>query len=479
MNAFEPIRPEQDPAGKLAEMVVTTAFEDIPTAVVELAKRAILDTLAVTIAGSNWEVSPQIVRQVVEWGGAPQSPILVHGQRVPAPLAAFANGVMARGIDMGDVHETGGHVTEWNVPAMLAALGIAGKPVTGREFLVAYITGGELSVRVNTAMNGTAHASFGVPGEYMGPLCATASVSRLLGLSVEETWNALGIAYSNHGMSEMQKYAEGTQMARVQHSFAGETAIKAALLSRKGVTGPKGIFLGVPGGSFRHIGWSDVRPEVLTEDLGKRWIYAEGLSMKPYSACKFTHSFIAGAIEVMRLNRLDYRDIASVLCIGSEGARMTVEPREAKWNPKTVGEALYSTPYTVATAIIGGDVFLGDFTIEEVNRPDKRALMQKIAVEFDPGIKEQFEGFTVEITLQDGQVFRQRTPYVLGHTRNPMSWDDLRRKLSKCAAYAAVPLTEAKLNRLVELCTDLDQVGDVSELLNALTPSNPDLHPAS
>ncbi|MEX5685384.1 MmgE/PrpD family protein [Pseudomonas silesiensis] len=470
MNAFEPIRPEQDPAGKLAAMVVNTAFEDIPVGVIELAKKAILDTLAVTIAGSNWEVSPQIVRQVVEWGGAPQSPILVHGQRVPAPLAAFANGVMARGIDMGDVHVTGGHVTEWNIPAMLAALGIADKPVTGKEFLAAYVTGGELGVRVNTAMNGTSHASFGVPGEYMGPLCATASVARLLGLSVEETWNALGIAYSNHGMSEMQKYAEGTQMARVQHAFAGETAIKAALLSRQGVTGPKGIFLGVPGGSFRHIGWSDVRPEILTDDLGKRWIYAEGLSMKPYSACKFTHSFIAGAIEIMRRDRLDYREIARVRCIGSEGARMTIEPKEAKWNPKTVGEALYSTPYTVASAIIGGDVFLGDFTVEEVNRADKRELMQKISVETDPAITDQFEGFSVEITLQDGRVFRQCTPYVLGHTRNPMSWDDLQQKLDKCAAYAAVPLAQAKLSRLVELCTELDKVEDVSELLGALTP---------
>lgn len=469
MNVFEPIKPEQDPAGKMAEMVVTTAFEDIPSEVIEIAKKAILDTLAVIIAGSKWEVSPQIVEQVVEWGGAPQSPILIYGHRVPAPLAAFANGVMARGIDMGDVHETGGHVTEWNVPAMLAAVGISSKPVTGKEFLAAYVTGGELSVRVNTAMNGCAHASVGVPGEYMGPLCATASVSRLLGLSVEETWNALGIAYSNHGMSEMQKYAEGTQMARVQHSFAGETAIKAALLSRKGITGPKGIFLGVPGGSFRHIGWDGIRPEILTEDLGKRWIYAEGLSLKPYSACKFTHSFISGAIEIMQSNNLDYRDIAGVLCIGSEGARMTVEPRDAKWNPITAGEALYSTPYTVATAIIGGDVFLGDFTSEEVNRADKRALMQKIAVEFDPEM-EQFEGFTVEITLQDGRMFRQSTPYVLGHTNNPMSWDDLNHKLWKCAAYAAVPLPEIKLRKLIDLCVDLDKVQDVSELVSALTP---------
>ena len=358
MKVFEPIKPEQDPAGKMAEMVINTAYIDIPPNVIALAKKAILDTLAVIIAGSKWEVSPQIVQQVMEWGGAPESPILVYGHRVPAPLAAFVNGVMARGIDMGDVHETGGHVTEWNVPAMLAAVGISNRKISGKEFLAAYVTGSEFSVRVNTAMNGCSHASVGVPGEYNGPFCATASVARLLGLSVDETWNALGIAYSVHGMSEMQKYAEGTQMARVQHAFAGETSIKATLLSRRGITGPKGIFLGVPGGCFRHIEWDDVDPRVLTDGLGSRWIYAEGLSLKPYSACKYTHSFIAGTIELMRRNNLDHRNIANIVCIGSEGARMTVEPNEAKWNPRSPGEALYSTPYNVATAAIGGDVFL-------------------------------------------------------------------------------------------------------------------------
>src|SRR5690606_40411914 len=104
-----------------------------------------------------------------------------------------------------------------------------------------------------------------------------------------------------------------------------------------------------------------------------------------------TLSIITGANENMQRDQLDYRDTASVLCIGREGARMTIEPKDAKWNPKTCGEALYSTPYPVATAIIGGDVFLGDFTIEEVNRADKRELMQKITVETDPAITDQFE----------------------------------------------------------------------------------------
>lgn len=470
MKVFDPIRPEHDPAGKLAAMVVDTRYQDIPAQVIDLAKRAIFDTLAVTIAGSKWEASPQVVEQVLEWGGKPQSRILVYGHAVPAPLAAFANGVMARGIDMGDVHETGGHITEWNVPAMLAALSLAPSPITGKDFICAYVASAELGVRANTSVGGAAAAALGVPGEFAGGLCATAGVAKLLGLGVEHTWNALGITYSAHGMSEMQKYAEGTQMPRVQHGFAGDTAIKAALLSRRGVTGPKGIFLGVPGGSLRHIHWDGVNPEVLTDSLGERWIYAEALSMKPYSACKFTHSFIASTVEIMQRNCLDHRDIAGIACRGSNGARMTFEPRQAKWDPQTPGEALYSTPFAVATAAITGDVFLGDFTPEEVHRPDKRELMSKISVEFDPAITDSFEGFPVTVILGDGRSFSHTTPYVKGHTKNPMTWDDLTRKFWKCVAHSAVPLPDAKLRQLIELCMNLEQLEDVSALVEALSP---------
>jgi 2-methylcitrate dehydratase PrpD len=451
-------------------MVIETRYEDVPIDVIELAKQAIFDTLSVLIAGSNWEVSPAIVAQIADWGGKPESPVLVHGHRVPAPLAAFANGVMARGIDMGDVHELAGHVTEWNVPAMLAVLGLAGRPISGREFLVAYLAGAELSVRACAAVNLPNNITKGIPGEFNGSLCAAASVARLLGLSVEQTWNALGICYSVHSLSESQKYAEGSQMVRVQHGFAAETAVKAVLLTRLGITGPKGIFTASPGGMLRHLHLEGLDPGCLTRDLGTRWIFADGLSMKPYAGCKFTHSFIAGTIELMQRHDIDFRQIASIDCVGSEGARLCTVPKETKWNPRTTSECLFSAPYAIATAAIGGDVFLPDFSEAERSRQDKRDLMARIAITHDPRIVEEFEGYSVAIRLADGRRFEQVTPYVKGHTRNRMSWADLEAKYRKCLPYAAVPIGAARAARLLALCRHLEEVPDVLALVQALVP---------
>ena len=125
-------------------------------------------------------------------------------------------------------------------------------------------------------------------------MTGAAAVSKLRGLTVDETWTAMGITYSVHAMAELQKYAEGTQMARAQHCFSSDTAVKATLMAQRGVTAPHGIFLGVPGGILRHLEYDDFDPDYLTGyDLGRKWLAVE-TSLKPYSSCKYTHSWIYG-----------------------------------------------------------------------------------------------------------------------------------------------------------------------------------------
>jgi len=469
MNKFNPISPEQDPMGVLANMVVNTRYEDIPVAVIEVAKKAILDTIAGTIAGSGWQIVPAVADMVRHWGGRPESTVLIYGDKVPAPMAAMVNGTMARAIDMGDVHEQGGHVTEWVVPSLLTALSIAPEPITGKDFLTAYIVAAELGIRINACFKGTSHSAHGLPGEFNGPLYCTAATARLLKLNIEQTWNALGIAYSTHSLSEMQKYAEGTQMVRLQHGFAADTAVKACILAQRGATGPKGILLGVPGGALRHIAWDGIEPSILIDNLGSSWMLGKGLSLKPYASCKYTHSFIHATIQLMNDHSLDWREISSIDCFGSAGSKMTFEPAEAKWNPASAAEAMYSTPYTVATAAITGCVFLDAFSDAEIARNDKRELMKCITVTCDSSITDQFEGFSVAITLKNGQKFLKKSDYVLGHSENPMTWLDLEAKLWQCVPFAAKPLSEEQMTRLIELVRHLESLSDSKQLITCLT----------
>jgi 2-methylcitrate dehydratase PrpD len=198
-------------------------------------------------------------------------------------------------------------------------------------------------------------------------------------------------------------------------------------------------------------------------------MFSNGLSMKPYSSCKFTHSFISAMTTLMKNNQIDYNQIAGIHCLGSEGSRMTVEPPEAKWNPKTTPEAMFSTPYTVSHAAIFGNVFLDAFTDAEIKRADKRELMKKVTFDVDPRTG-PFDGFTVEVTLKDGRKYSETNQYVLGHTKNPMSWDDLKEKFWNCVAYSAVPLPKKKFQAAADLCANLDEAKDMGDMVKALTP---------
>ena len=96
----------------LVRNIVNIEYQDLPSEAVDYAKKSILDTIAVTVAGSTAEGCQAVVELVKGYGGKQESTIWVYGGRVPAALAGLAIGPMARARDLGDVHENGGgHVT--------------------------------------------------------------------------------------------------------------------------------------------------------------------------------------------------------------------------------------------------------------------------------------------------------------------------------------------------------------------------------
>ena len=80
----------------------TRGFEDLPADNVTFQKRRMLDDLGTCLAGAN-ELQVNLARELVsDWGGKPESTILIHGGKMPCHNAALVNSVMARVIDFCD-----------------------------------------------------------------------------------------------------------------------------------------------------------------------------------------------------------------------------------------------------------------------------------------------------------------------------------------------------------------------------------------
>src|SRR6266511_2022128 len=105
----------------LAEFVAELRYEDLPTAVVEAAKRHLLDAVGVTLAASAVGAGAPVIEMTRSWAGARESSVIGSDFGAPAPWAALANGTLAHALDFDDTHvESVVHPSAFVMPAALA-----------------------------------------------------------------------------------------------------------------------------------------------------------------------------------------------------------------------------------------------------------------------------------------------------------------------------------------------------------------------
>ncbi|MBN8920698.1 MAG: MmgE/PrpD family protein, partial [Rhizobiales bacterium] len=307
MHGTQP-RSASDIARIYADFAHGLTFESLPSEVVHATKLMILDQLGVMLLGSSAAGVDTLVDTVADWGGKPESTVLVHGTRVPAHHAALVNGTMARALDYDAVHEKAiVHTTAGSLPQCLAIAERNGA-VSGKDLIVAMAAGMELMIRLglanevsflNTGRVTTLHqATFG------GALAA----AKLMRLSPEAIVSVLGIA-SGQVAGTLQMVVEGSVLVRVQQGFAGQNAVLAAVLAERGMRSIERVFQG-EFGYFRAYHDNRYRAGTLTEGLGRDFV-VQTTSIKYYPCCFLAHFAIAAMEKLAREHALKADDVAS------------------------------------------------------------------------------------------------------------------------------------------------------------------------
>ena len=124
---------------KIAIWCNQVTLEQIPESVKQVARTALTDYVAVTIAGSEMPVAKHL--QKFAQMRAPMGSCQILGQRQTTSMAyaAYANGVASHALDFDDVSwATIGHPTVTVAPTAFAAAEQASKG--GSDILLAYIT---------------------------------------------------------------------------------------------------------------------------------------------------------------------------------------------------------------------------------------------------------------------------------------------------------------------------------------------------
>jgi 2-methylcitrate dehydratase PrpD len=460
-----------DLAWDLAEHIVMTRFENFSRHTVDTVKRFILDTIGVGIAGSSASGVKEIVEQIEEWGGRPQSTIIGFRNKVPDINAAFANSVMIHARDFDDTHDAA--VVHANVTVLPAVMALSQKigGVDGQEFLTAIVLGVDLSCRLGMAIGNAPGFSQREIGLLRSTVCgifgATAAACKVMKMGKQQVIDAFGIALSQVGGTK-QAITDSALTKRVQPAFMTRAALLSALLAKRGITGCKNVFEGRYGYFNLYWGGDYVRHELL-EGLGERF-EVDNLSFKPYPCCRYTHGAIDATLKSIKRNKIspELVDEVWIHLVKKKFFDMVSRPFEFRGNPEV--DAQFSIPYTVATAILDGYVFLDSFEPEKVKERAKHSLLQKVKVFLDEPIEDpkSLGPVTVVIKMKSGKIFSETVKEFKGHPKNIMTEEECCEKFFRCAEYSFKPFSREYLEKIMEAVLKLEIIRNTNDLIELL-----------
>jgi 2-methylcitrate dehydratase PrpD len=462
--------PAPDLAIDVARFAAQIDASKLDRTVVAAVKANILDTLSCALAGSSAKAIAEVSGLVEEWAGAPQADRWVFGGKFPAHHAAWVNSGMAHARDYDDTHDAAIlHAGVSIVPAAIAAGQLRGS-LSGADLIAAVAAGLEVMCRLGVAIQVDIIESGFIYSSLLAYFGATAAAGRALGLDEEQMLNALGIAYSS-AAGNHQVTRDASLMKRLQPSLAAQAALTAVQLAQRGIRGAQNIFEGEDG-FFRVYLHNRVDAAVVRKDLGTRFELLN-LSYKPYPCCRDTHAAVDAILLAKAQANRPAAEIESIrVGVTGPGYQMVCTPEHVRVAPRTIVEAQFSIPYTVAAAYLDGGLRIGHFSDEALQREDILALAARVKPYVDEEIDLVWRRFVtpgkVIVTFADGQTIETRVDYPKGHPNNVMTDAEFVSKTADCAAFAAVPLPADTAVRLAEAVATLEAAPDLGDIVDVM-----------
>jgi 2-methylcitrate dehydratase PrpD len=468
----------------VAGFVPAVDFRDLPNEDVAKTKLLLLDLIGCALGSYVVDRNRLVLELVKELGGNPQATI-IGSHRTSYALAAFANGELFNALDYDAIGPLTGHVCPFVAPSCLAAAEYAHS--SGKELITALAIAHEIGGRVVSSM--AQHKILKAEPPYYEEaerftfantiFGGVAGACRLLGLSKEETANALGMAGASTpvGAGIKWNYIDGPVIMVKYNAWTGhvaQLAAVAALLARKGFTGDTTIFDGEHG--FWKIAGSPVfKKEVILAGLGEKWHLHE-IEFKPYPTCRFNHAGIEAISKIVRENGLKPEDIKEIVVKGDPYLQT---PNRMITDVRSFADMQFANIYIFAAAVLYGDKPSPAWLMPTTyNDPVVRALAGKIRIDKHPNSEEfiyekvkmnrlpSFWNTIVEVFAEGGRKFSIEVKNPRGTVGNEMTETEITEKFFINASYSPICATRAE--KIVEMCKGLENVDDVTQLTRLL-----------
>jgi 2-methylcitrate dehydratase PrpD len=442
---------------KIADYIIRARFEDIPPAVIRKAKEQL-----VYYFGRAFEVAllepGQQMRRVAQQIARPQGGVSVVGHRMRlAPAdAAFANSSLM-GASLGKDDVLAGADVHSGVITLPAALSVGeARRASGRELLLAIVLGHEVLGKLGMAAQGWEASLPRRPTNIFGGYGPVTVAGRLMALDRKRMANALG--YAAHLCMGIP---EGSMMDHYYSFISHNGTLAVQLVEAGGVPFSNTTLegeLGLYRSFFGRV--PEQLPKLIDELAYSELLYTV---QKRYRGTAYNTTAIELFADLIDENRLGPGDVARVqVAIKSPGARERERHLTSKGPFARPDRAQSSLPYCLALVLLDGKIDIARFGDDDiVADEDIVQIMQQVDVVFERGAGRRWARLVVH-TVDGRKIERESEFFTFPFP--PEEWGAWLR------ASGAKLLPEANLGRLQQLIGTLEDVSDVSMLLEAATP---------
>ncbi len=445
----------------IAEFVVSEKFETLPQETVEKAKEFALDVIGCMI-GSSKRLQINILTEVLmAEGGNPRSSVVAHGFKTSMMNAALLNGTSGHALDFDDDHREGTmHPSVAVFPAVFAVGENRG--VTGKEFLLSYILGLEVMIRIGESLLGKSYYQGFHPTGTCGVFGAAASCAKVMGFDALRTKYALGIAGS-FAAGTQECTGEGAWQKPLQAGHPAMGGVLAASLAEKRYIG-SGTVLDGKDGLIRALSFKDQFDYGrITKTLGKKWEMKDN-SIKMYACCRFSGPVFDCALDLYRQGVRSNNVKRVVAKVGDFSVKMLCNPIEQKLRPVTHVDAQFSLPWAIATAICKNKGGIDEFGMEALKDAEVLAVAEKVAWELDPAAEAMYPKAypaTLITELKDGRILQAHVDYPKGDPENPATKEEI---ISKFHSLTGKYLDKEKRDKIISTVNHLEEIKNIAEL---------------
>ncbi|TGJ82419.1 hypothetical protein E0Z10_g6334 [Xylaria hypoxylon] len=444
---------------QLATWATNLTYTDLTAPVIEAAVNSVYNWAGCAIGGYSQD-APHIAYATTQpfFGGPPTSSILgangsISEAYVDAQLAALLNGIASHIDDYDDTHlETIIHPAGPVASALLAVAEWRG-PVTGHEFLTAFVAGVEAECKLGLSVSPEHYDVGWHITSTVGSIGASVAVGKLIGLGTTQMQNAIGVAATQ--VVGMQEFF-GSMTKSFHVGRAAQGGMLGALLAKNNYTSSLQSLEAKYG--WLHVVSTRENATAYFDQLGEIW-EIEKNTFKPFPCGIVLHPIIDAATQLHNETIQQGKDISSVKSINLQ-VNSEVLVLTGKTNPTTGLEGKFSVYHAAAVGLLYGEATPTYFTDEAVTNATVVEFREKVNITTDD---ERFgkDQATVTIEFDDGSTLERHIEHAIGSLENPLTDADLKKKFLDQVSRR---IGEARAERAYAAFKGIGNMTDVGQL---------------